>query len=31
MVYVRLEITERRRATIDEGFHCKYLSCVERL
>lgn len=31
MAYVRLEITERTRATIDEGVHCKDLLCVERL
>ena len=31
MVYARLEIMERTRATIEEGVHCKDFSCVERL
>ena len=31
MVYVRVEVTERTRATIDEGVHCKDLSCEDRL
>ena len=31
MVYVRVEIIERTRAAIDEGVHCKDLSCLYRL